>query len=463
MKIKYNKLKITSSTPAVFIKNKTLTMHHFMKVIVGLVIITFFSPFAQAQTLVKTSLSTGTTKYYKGRIDDINDVTIALTCNSKVCSGDLTYLRSRDKFKLKGTLDGSQIQLSEFNRTNKCTGYLSGRMEGKVIQLDWKNEAGTIGNTIQLEEVARQPDFPTFCGDNKWINAYSGKINNEAVEIILQRVDNHRVLGTAYYTKTKKKAVINGTLSVDKNLYLNFADEKTSTSLGSLRGIYKPNQNLSVSFYDQQNKQKIVSFQLQKSLDISCLEYADYYTNYDFLFPKSSHAIFNEVMVLLTKDWIEDCRVNVQKIRKKGTKAELRASQRAYSWTDVALLTDNFVSGMLTYHATWGVGEETKTFNYDLTNGEVIELTTIFKKGFNYKQFIKKQVAAEIIKSPIYKRNESYRNWIKNQEFTYFTLGKEGISFYSDFHIIYDRQRIMIPYKKLKANIRKNASVRQLF
>ena len=121
------------------------------------------------------------------------------------------------------------------------------------------------------------------------------------------------------------------------------------------------------------------------------------------------------------------------------------------------------MSGVLTYHTTWANGEDTKTFNYDLANGEIIELATLFKKGFKYQQFIKKQAAAEIIKLPIYKQDEGFRNWIKNQTFTYFTLGKEGISFYSDFHIIYDRQRIMIPYKKLKSNIRKNASVRQLF
>ena len=259
------------------------------------------------------------------------------------------------------------------------------------------------------------------------------------------------------------KALISGTLSIDKNLVLEFFDEKTSTIIGAMRGVYKPNKQISVRYYDDQNKQQFVAFQLQKSLGVTCLEYADYYTNYDFLFPKSSHAIFNEVMVLLTKDWIEDCRVNVQKIRKKGTKPELRASQRAYSWTDVALLTDDFVSGMLTYHTTWVNGKATKTFNYDLKNGEVVELAALFKKGFNYQLFIKKQVAEEIIKLAIYKRDEDFRNWIKNQTFTNFTLGKDGISFYSDFHIIYGRQRIMIPYKKIKSNIRKNASVRQLF
>ena len=152
-----------------------------------------------------------------------------------------------------------------------------------------------------------------------------------------------------------------------------------------------------------------------------------------------------------------------QKIRKRETDDTTRASQRAYSWADIALLTDNFISGMLTYQATWTNGEATKTFNFDLKTGEAIELATLFKKGFDYSLFIKKYAAKEIIKNPIYKHNKDFRNWIKNQEFSFFTIGKKGISFYTDYHIIYDRQRIMIPYKKLNRNIRKNAPVRELF
>jgi len=438
-------------------------MHYFTKGIVGLINLLFFAAQLPAQSVVKTSYTAEQTKYYKGRIDDISDVTVSLTCKGKNCTGDLTYLRSRDEFKLQGTLKGNQLQLREFNRTNKCTGYLNGTMEGTSVQLDWKNKEGTVGNSIHLKEVARKPDFPTFCGDNKWINAYSGRIKGEDVEMILHRVDNNRVLGTAFFTDKNKEVLIEGILSDNDNLHLNFIDERTVAEIGSLRGVYKANQNLSASFYNNQQSQSFVSFQLKKSLAVSCLEYADYYTNYDFIFPKSSDAIFNEVMVLLTKDWIKNCREKSQKIRKKVADANTRASQRAYSWTDVTLLNEEFVSGMLTYHATWLNGQQTKTFNYNLATGENIELADIFKKGFDYEVFIKKQVGEEIIKSPLYKYNKDFRNWVKDQDFRFFTLGQEGISFYTEFHIIYDRQRVMIPFKKMKGNIRKNSTVRQLF
>lgn len=440
-----------------------MTMQKTQSIFVGIIIFLLQGSFLLAQKVATPNYQTNNLKHYKGRIDDINDVTLSLNCNGSLCEGDLTYLRSRDQFKIKGTIKDGRLQLKEFNRANKCSGYLEGKVEGKSIELNWKNEAGTIGNKLQLKEVGRPPDFPTFCGDNKWINAYAGNIDGEAVSLILQRVDNHRILGSAYYADDKKKVLIEGTLSENNNLHLNFMRENTAESIGSLRGIFKQNQNLSASFYDNQQLQNFVTFKLEKSLLMNCLEYADYYTNYDFLFPKSDNAIFNEIMVLLTKDWIGDCRLNAQKIRKKSPKVAARANQRAYSWTDVALLTDDFISGMLTYHATWTKGEATKTFNYDLKGGNAIELTDIFKKNFDYKAFVKKYAAEAIIKNPIYKRNKDFRTWIKNQEFSFFTLGKEGISFYTDFHIIYDRQRIVVPYKKLKGNIKKNSPVRQLF
>ena len=438
-------------------------MQRFIQILVGGAIFLFFPFLMTAQTVVKTAFKQQQTKYYKGRIDDINDITVALTCEEKNCTGSLTYLRSKDEFKLEGTLKDDRFQLKEFNRSNKCTGYLDGKKEGTSIALTWKNKEGTVGNAIKLNEVARRPDFPTFCGDNKWINAYSGRIKGTDVDLILHRVDNNRVLGTAYYLDKKQQVLVQGELADNNTLHLKFISEKTGEEVASLRGIYKDKQNLSASFYNEQQSQSFVSFQLKKTLAVSCLEYADYYTNYDFLFPKSSNAVFNEVMVLLTKDWIDDCRKNSQRIRKKTADAELRASQRAYSWSDVMLLTDEFISGMLTYQATWAEGESTKTFNYNLKTGELIELATTFKKGFNYQLFIKKYIAQEILKSAIYKNNKGFRNWIKDEKFEFFTLGKEGITFYTEFHIIYDRQSITIPYKKLKANIRKNASIRQLF
>ena len=127
--------------------------------------------------------------------------------------------------------------------------------------------------------------------------------------------------------------MIDGSLAENDNLQLNFLEEHSIEPLGSLRGIYKHQQNISATFYNNQNIQHFVSFNLEKSLAVSCLEYADYYTNYDFIFPKSDNAIFNEIMILLTKEWINDCRRNSQNIRKKNADIKSRASQSCLLYT----------------------------------------------------------------------------------------------------------------------------------
>ncbi|MEM6318037.1 MAG: hypothetical protein AAF960_10225, partial [Bacteroidota bacterium] len=263
-----------------------------MRTFVGLIFLMICSSFLTAQTAIQTKGTSEKVKHYKGRIDDISDVTVSLDCQGKKCTGELTYLRSRDKFQLRGTRKGDLLQLQEYSESNKCTGYLNGKISGENIQLDWKNKEGTVGNSIKLKEVTRKPDFPSFCGDNKWINAYTGFIKDERVEMILQRVENNRLLGTAYFADQKQKVVLEGVLSDDKNLIITFVKVDNWTSMGTLRGVYRGKQNLSVSFYDMRNQQDFSVFELKKSLATSCLEYADYYTSYDFLFPKSEDAFF---------------------------------------------------------------------------------------------------------------------------------------------------------------------------
>ena len=442
-----------------------INMSNLVKCIAGILCCVLFEYGMVAQTAARVAPGgkfVGV-KHYTGRIDDINDVTISMKCHNKNCEGELVYLRSRDRFQLKGTLNDNRLNLREFNRTKLCTGYLTGKLEGDRLTLDWKNLDGSIGNELQLKEVSRTPDFPTFCGDNKWINAYSGKINGELIELVLQRVENNRILGTAFSHQHNLTYRVEGSLLESNNLHITLTDINKLITVGTIRGIFKENQHLRTSYYDRQQMQSFVTFKLEQSVDMSCLEYADYYTNYDFLFPKSNSAIFNEYMVLLTNKWISDCRSNAKEIRRKEASVDARASQRAYSWTDVAFLSENFISGMLTYHASWRGKEETKTFNFDLKKGEIILLEDLFKKGFDYRIFLKKYAAEQILRLPIYKRDKDFRNWVKDQKFEHFTIGKTGISLYTDFHIIYGRQQVFIPYKKIKSNIKKNATVRKLF
>ena len=416
-----------------------------------------------AQSGLSQAVSLAGATAYQGRVDDMSDVTLRLACTEKRCSGELIYLRSQDVFKLEGTRRGEQLDLKEYDRTGTWTGDLTGTLKGSELRLDWTNLDGTVGSAIRLETVNRLPDFPTFCGDNKWINAYDGELNGVPARLILQRVDNHRLLGNFHFSDERLPWQVRGTLENEQTIRLDLLDEQSGRSQGTIRGVFKLAQPLTLTYYDPKNVQEFATFRLVESLPVSCLEYADFYTSYDFLYPKTTSAIFNEWMVLLTQDWITDCRKQVQAMRKQSPTPALRASQRAYTWSDVTTLNDQFISGLLTHQATWSDRVATRSFNYDLQNGERLELEGLFKKGFDYQLFIKKFIADEIIKTPFYKSNAAFREWVKNQPFVHFTIELDGLALYTDYHAVYGRQRVLIPFKKIKKNVRKNAPIRALY
>lgn len=416
-----------------------------------------------AQSAATASFSSSSTTHYKGRIDDLNDVIISLKCLNKKCEGELVYLRSKDRLDLKGSREGNVLDLKELDEDKQVTGYLSGKIEGKQLIVDWENNNRSIGSSITLSQVERKPEFPSYCGNNKWIHAYRGVIKDEEVEMILQKVDNQRILGHIFIPDSKKSWLVNGSLSENNNLQLNLVDEANSKPVGLLRAIYKNDTEISASFYNADNLQSFASFELKKSLGVSCLEYADYFTSYDFLFPKSHNALFNEMMTLLVQDWLVDCRDHTQKMRTQSTTPDRRASQRAYAWSDIEGLNDDYISGLLTYYSTWSGKKESKAFNFDFKSKQNLMLGDIFKRDFDYQVFIQKMIGEEIRKNPYYQNDRGFRDWIKTESFKHFTINGNGLAFFTDFHIVYGRQKIVVPYKKLKSNIRKNSPLRELF
>lgn len=402
------------------------------------------------------------TKYYEGYIDDINKVKLTLRCSSGNCNGDFIYLESGDRFQLQGTQANNRIELIEYDLNSNRSGYLNGRFVGNAIEATWENLERSTGNRLYLQESTNQITRFENCGDNKWIQAYRGIIGQKEVEMVLQKADNNRVLGTVYFVKSKKTASIRGELTNNGNLQLNISEESTQRLMGTLRGIYKNSQELSASFYDTKNNQSFASFELENNIGINCLEYADYFSNYDFLYPKSNDALFNQIMAFLTKNWVSECQDKARTIRQKGIRPDLRSSQRGYAWTEVVLYKDYFLSGLLSYNNSWNGEKATKSFNYDFSNRASIELEDIFKNKFDYKSYIKDYIEETLKKDNNFSNDIGFKAWVAEQDFSLFTLGRNGLYFFTDFHIVYGRQKILLPYKKIKSNIKRKSSIKRL-
>ena len=427
----------------------------------GLVVLHFLV--LSGQQYLSTPVSSADKKYYEGRIDDLNKVQVTLVCVTGNCTGDLVYVKSGDRFSLKGTQKDNQLTLEEYDQFNQLSGLLKGRFVGKTIEAMWENAAQTVGSEFFLKEIVSATKGSSDCGDNKWIQSYEGTIQGKELEMILQKVDNHRVVGTAYFLKDKKNIAIRGVLTTSNNLHLTLVDATNQHLLGSIRAIYRNPRDISASYYDQNNLQSFASFKLINTIEVNCLEYADYFSNYEFLYPKSEDVLFNQIMAFLTKDWVADSKKQSQSTRKNSPTPALRASQRGYTWTEISLYKDDFLSGLLTYDNTWSNKKDTKAFNYDFANKSSIELEDIFKAGFDYRQYIRNYIKDYLEEDAAYRADIGYQAWIDQQSFSLFTVGRDGLSFFTDYHSVYGRQSVLIPYKKIKSNTKRQATIRRLF
>lgn len=437
-------------------------MISFLKKIIGVSILFCCTFVLTAQQYLSIPV-TNNMKYYEGRIDDLNDVKINLNCNKGECLGELVYLRSGDRFNLRGQQEDNQIVLEEYDQYQQLSGLLTGEFIGNSLVVSWENIEQTIGSNIYLKEVTSLENELSNCADNKWIQSYKGEIDNREVEMVLQKTASNRIEGTAYFVKDKKPYIIRGEVTGNNNLHLNLFDTHTQRALGSIRAIYRNSKALSASFYDANNAQSSASFELVHNTGINCMEYADYYSTYDFLYPHSEDPLFNHIMTFLTKDWMANCKSKANLIRKERATPPLRASQRGYTWTEVNFYSNDFISGLLTHDNTWEGNKSTKAFNYDFASRASVELEDIFKAGFDYDAFIKEYIHSEFKENVAYKSDVSFQAWLNQQNFKLFTVGREGLHFFSNFHIVYGRQSVLIPYKKIKSNIKKKSTIRRLF
>ena len=159
-------------------------------------------------------------KHYKGRIDDLNDVSVTLGYDGKDCKGVLIYLRSNTRFDLEGVIENREFYLKELDEGKSIVGYLRGQMKGNTILGTWSNHNQSKGGIIQLEETIKEVKFPSYCGDNKWIRKYNGKLSNQEVEIILQKESITKASGLIYNKKRNQTYTLIGNIDQQDNIEL---------------------------------------------------------------------------------------------------------------------------------------------------------------------------------------------------------------------------------------------------
>jgi len=392
-------------------------------------------------------------KHYKGRIDDLNDVSVTLGYDGEECKGRMIYLRSNAQFDLIGAIVDRQVFLQEMDTSKKISGSLEGTLSKNTIQGNWNNFNKSKGGKLHLTETDKESKFPSYCGDNKWIRKYYGVIEKDKVEILLQKESIDKVSGLIFYSKKNKTFTLKGDIDTQDNLVVKIKNQQGQI-FKTYNGILHKDQ-LTI----QENGGASKTMTPSDGLTIGCIEYADYMTGYDITFPKTSNAVFNQSMNEETEAWVKACRTHTDKIKKQHTSTppQNRATERGYAWSEVEFFNKNVISGFMTFSNTWTPGQKLIAFNFDFEKNSSIYLEDIFEKKKDYKKFIKNYIKKEI-KSHKHYSNPDFKKWIKKNEFSYFTIRQEGICFSTKSNMLYGRQSVTIPYQQLKPFLKKGFS-----
>ena len=390
-------------------------------------------------------------KHYKGRIDDLNDISVTLGYDGENCKGQLTYLRSNAQFDLAGAIVDRQIYLQEINPSKKVSGSLKGEISKNTILGKWNNYNNSKGGNLLLTETDQELKFPSYCGDNKWIRKYNGIIGKDKVEIILQKESTDKVSGNIFYIRKNQTFSFKGDIDEQDNITLIVKDQ-IGNVVKNYKGILHKDQ---LTF--NANKGTSKPFVPSDGLTIGCIEYADYMTGYDITYPKTTNAAFNQGMNEETDAWVQACKNHTEKIKKQSTSAppQKRATERGYAWSEVEFFNKNLISGFMTFSNTWTPGQKLIAFNFDFEKNSSIYLEDIFEKKKDFKKYIKNYIKKEI-KGHKYYSDSAFKKWIKKSDFPFFTIRQEGICFSTKFHMLYGRQSVTIPYQQLKPFLKKS-------
>jgi hypothetical protein len=387
-------------------------------------------------------------RHYAGRFDDVYAVRAVLAFDGANCKGYWIYPQGKTTIRLEGSLLGPQMKLIEKDNAQQTTGFLNATLDGKRLSGEWINHNNTLGLSVDLYETEAAAAAPDNCGDNKWINRYTGVWKNNLVELVLIRLHGGILLGQIWTASDSSTHELKGRIT-DKGAYSLESTPMPGKPLHWLEGDLTTPLQTKGTWTTSNGEMRVIEFNLKENLMMSCREYADFLSSYDILFPVTTDAGCNHWLSEQCDNWVKRCRSAIQSKRLSDLPAN-RNVLRASMWPEISCWTDAVFSGYLNYTDSWSGPAQGQAFNFDLKNKKVITLEELFTPGFDFKTWTNDYMRKESPKIPRFAEDPKFREWLYNDGFPLFSIRRDGIRISTMFHPIYGQQHLLVPYAILK-------------
>jgi len=129
-----------------------------------------------------------------------------------------------------------------------------------------------------------------------------------------------------------------------------------------------------------------------------------------------------------------------------------RFENRTLAVHKITLDSEDLISGFVTFYDNQSSDVHTITYSYDRDKKEMLGLTKIFKKNFDYAFFLKQYIKQKKSQTaPLLSTLQS--KWVKHSSFHHYVLTDTGLQFFNDYDPIFGRYNFTIPYYEISSSI----------
>ena len=421
-----------------------------MPVYVYILVLCFLFPGLDQSHHNTYSLSKEWAESFTGRIDDLFEISIDINCNDDYCEGELTYLRSRIKFNLKGSRNQNTFSLTELDDAGNISGHINAELNDSNFKGTWHNYDFTRGAEINLNISKNNNFIPSHCGKNKRFYSLETEGKNNKINMFLLSESNGRYSGSLFLENKNKTYLFetySDNTSIDADLwYNNDYEGGLNIDLSEIEPV------LTLQEKDKTSKHKLI---YNDRLNVECIEYADYVVAYDIIHPKSRNETLNTFLDSTSDQWVDDIISTIKPPSPKTSnyKPRSRYSRLATARIHIVFMDKNYCSGYMEYYKNWDKNQFS-TFTINLKNDEenLITLPTTSEEIISLE---KKKILSKIIESKKMEGSLELEEWINSDPFKNYMLSHEGLILITEKHPFYGQMTINIPWDKLASSIPK--------
>ncbi len=327
------------------------------------------------------------------------------------------------KIELEGECSDSSFVLYEFDESARVVGSISGALVDNQYNLRWHNYdhsmsygITSVSNTKHLDKIKV---YSTKSGET-YDQIF---VRPDTREIFLPKLQDKNLRWLSYACPTANYAcqVTYG----DEMMTLSLADRVVS--IGSQ--LYHWSEDITIGY----------------ALD------EGYHFYHSYPAPMIGQKAFDDHLATALEHELSKFKSTFE-IDLSDLQPEHRFKYKSYGDFVISLLSPEFISGFLHIQDPLTSRSTTYPYTYDRNKKRFVKLREIWKDDFNFSYFLKSLIENQK-KEVVNKEKGEVRQILKGQPFSHFGLTPTAMVFFTDFHFIYGRRSIYVPYDEIDSFI----------